>query len=128
MSLSRKNRCLKCDEPFEAPEFFSFMLKLKSRTVRCLRCQTENYFVPKWTIGYILTLLGSAFIGLIIFLGGILLLSTYDAYGTSRTPIWAIILSVFIGIGFVWFVLNIYTWKFRELSTDRQYKSISDYD
>jgi len=51
-----------------------------------------------------------------------------EVSGVSRTPFWAIGLSAVTGTGFVWLILNIYTWKFRELSIDRKYKSNSDYD
>ena len=53
--------CRNCGEPFEWPEFSSYMMRLSSGTIDCIRCQTENYTVPRRDAMYFLVLLFSCF-------------------------------------------------------------------
>ena len=42
---TQKRQCAYCSEPFDGPEFWSFLLQRDSRTFICMRCDNENYFV-----------------------------------------------------------------------------------
>jgi len=124
-------QCLNCSEPFEWPEFSSYMLRLKSKTVDCVRCQTENYIVPKKGFTYFLTLAVSVILGLIIFLG-LQIITAIQTYNPEDDTFAISYLMVFIGailgMAVIRISLNILNWLTGELSLDRQYKSIADYD
>ena len=129
MSSEHKNKCLKCSEPFDAPEFFSYMLKPRSRTIHCLRCQTENYFVPNWSLAYFVFLALCVFIGFIIFACVFVMMGSYDEYtGEFSFKLWSIVIGTAIGSSAVWLLINLFTWRYRSLSLEIQYKSMSDYD
>lgn len=126
-----KHNCLSCSEPFEGPEFFSYMMRLRSKTVECLRCQAENYVVPKKGASYFLLVLSSILIGIIIFLliniaYGVATYNSYD--GSFRIGWLAVVGGAFLGLGAARLILNVFNWMFGEVSQDRKYKSSADYE
>lgn len=126
-----KLKCLSCSEPFETPEFFSYMMRLRSKTVECLRCQNENYVVPKKGASYFLLLLSAILVGIVIFLlvNFAYALATYNDYdGSFRVGWLPIVGGAFLGLGTARLIMNIFNWMFGEVSQDRKYKSATDYE
>jgi len=126
-----KLKCLNCSEPFESPEFFSYIMRLRSKTVLCLRCQEENYVVPKRGASYFLLLLMSILIGIIIFLliNIAYAAGTYNSYDGSFRISWlGVVGGAILGTGAARLIMNIFNWMFGEVSQDRKYKSASDYE
>ncbi len=126
-----KHQCLSCGERFEGPEFFSYLLKLRSKTVLCLRCQTDNYIVPQRNVAYFIFLLISILTGLIIFaipnLG--FAAATYSpSTETYRVSFLALIGGAALGLAAARLVMNVFNWMFGKVSQDRKYKSASDYE
>jgi len=126
-----KLQCLNCSEPFETPEFFTYLMRLRSKTVICLRCQEENYVVPKKGATYFLLLLISILFGIVIFL---LLniaygIGTYNEYdGSFRIGWLPLIGGAVLGTGAARLIMNVFNWMFGEVSQDRKYKSSADYE
>lgn len=126
-----KLKCLSCDEPFERPEFFGYMMRLRSKTVSCLRCQDENYVVPKKGATYVILFLCSILVGIIIFLMTNIAygVATYNEYdGSFRVGWLALAGGAFLGLGAARVIMNIFNWMFGEVSQDRKHKSASDYE
>ncbi len=126
-----KHNCLNCSEPFESPEFFTYLMRLRSKTVLCLRCQEENYVVPKKGASYFLLLLISILIGIAIFLSaniayGVASYSSYD--GSFRISWLGVVGGAILGTGAARLIMNVFNWMFGEVSQDRKYKSASDYE
>lgn len=126
-----KHHCLNCDEPFERPEFFDYIMRLRSKTVFCLRCQTDNYIVPIRGIVYLICLLISMLIGLsiFVFLNVGFAYSTYNSYdGSFRISYLALAGGAALGLAVGRFMMNILNWNTGVLSQDRKYKSAADYE
>jgi len=108
-----KHQCLSCNEPFESPEFYSYILRLRSKTVNCLRCQTDNFIVPKKNVMYFLLLLASILVGLIIFaLPNIgFAVATYShADGSFRIGWLPLIGGGILGLGAARLIMNLFNW------------------
>jgi len=121
----RKNLCQECGEPFEWPEFSSFMLSLRTATIDCIRCQTENHKVVKKNVSYFFVLLVSIFIGFLFFIliNIPYMISSYDPYdGTTRMSGWFIGLGFFGGLYVGRIIMNIYYWNSGVLSTELKHK------
>ena len=126
-----KKSCLECSEPFEFTEFSSYMLKLRSSTVPCVRCGTENYIVPSKGIKYFGLLILSILLGLLIFLAAniVFAMATYDpSSGSFRIGTLPAILGAVLGLGAARVIMNIFNWITGTVSTDRIHKSIADYE
>lgn len=126
-----KHNCLSCSEPFESPEFFTYLMRLRSKTVLCLRCQDENYVVPKKGASYFLLLLISILIGIVIFLlvniaYGVASYNEYD--GTFAISWLGVAGGAVLGTAIARLIMNIFNWVFGEVSQDKKYKSASDYE
>ena len=126
-----RHHCLSCNEPFERPEFFSYMLRLRSKTVICIRCQNDNYVVPNRGGLYFICLLISFLAGLAIFafLNVGFAIATYSDYdGSFRISYLALAVGGALGLGFGRIIMNILNWNTGTLSQDRKYKSAADYE
>ena len=128
--VHKGKRCLNCEEPFEWPEFSSFFLKLTGNTLSCLRCQTENFFLPNKTLGYWVLFIISAICGLFIFtiMTYVLpLMMTYNENrGTFRIPFFMVALGIVMGLGFFRLCMKLLLWKTGTLSLDKDNKSVWD--
>jgi len=128
---SKNRQCQNCGEPFEWPEFSAYMLRLRSSTIDCLRCQTENYIIPKKGLVYFVLLTISSLIGIAFFLGVQLAVAigTYNEYEDSfKISFLAIAFGFIVGLGIVRITLNILHWFTGTMSTDRKHKSMADYE
>ena len=126
-----KHKCLSCHEPFESPEFFNYLMRLRSKTVICLRCQDDNYVVAKKGGTYFLLLIISILIGLIIFaIPNIAFgIGTYNEVSGSFRVSWiAVVGGAILGVGAIRLIMNLFNWMFGEVSQDRKYKSSADYE
>ena len=126
-----RHHCLSCNEPFESPEFYTYLLKLRSKTVNCMRCQTDNFIVPKKNVTYFILLLFSILLGLAIFafLNVGFAMATYNNLDESFRIGWLPLAAGFIlGLGGGRLVMNIFNWLFGSVSQDRKYKSAADFD
>lgn len=126
-----RHHCLSCNEPFERPEFFSYILRLRSKTVVCIRCQDDNYVVPNRGGLYFVCLLISILAGLAIFafvnIG--FAFATYNPNDDSfRISYLALAGGIALGLGFARLIMNILNWNTGTLSQDRKYKSAADYE
>lgn len=129
--MSRRKHCRQCDEKFEWPEFSSYLIKLRSTTIRCLRCQTENYIVPQRGLMWGIVLLCSLLSGLTLFLlinGGVAIATFNETDGTVRISYLLVIVGAVLGVGLARLIMNIYNWFSGLVTTDRTFKSDADYE
>ncbi len=107
------------------------MMRLRSKTIECLRCQDENYVVPKKNTTYFLLLLSSILVGIIIFLAANIAygVASYNPYDGSFRISWlGVVGGAILGTGAARVIMNVFNWIFGEVSQDRKYKSASDYE
>jgi len=128
---SRGRHCLNCGDEFERPEFSAYMMRLRSMTIDCFRCQTENYLVPVKGPSFGLALLGALGMGL---LASLIFWYAVYVFATSNTRL-GLFMAFFAGAGGVLsflavtrLVLKIHHWKNADQSLDRKHKSIADYE
>ena len=122
--------CGNCGDGFGMPEFSSFMLSLKSRTVRCLVCGTENYFVPGWGAKAWLGRLVCIGVGVLFFLAvqALIAAATYNEIdGTIRVSWMALVFGAAFGAILGRVIWNIGVWLFAPLTLDRAHKAAADY-
>jgi len=126
-----RHKCLSCDEPFESPEFYSFMLRLRSKTVNCMRCQTDNFIVPSKNAAYFFLLLLSIIFGLLIFaiINVGFAVATYSAADDSFRIGWLpVVGGALLGLGSARLIMNLFNWLFGSVSQDRKYRSSADFE
>jgi len=126
-----KHKCLSCGEPFEGPEFFSYLLCLRSKTVVCMRCQDDNFVVAKKGASYFVLLLIAILVGLIIFAvpSIAIAIGTYNEISDTFRISWlAVIVGALLGVGVARLMMNLFNWMFGMVSQDRKYKSSADYE
>jgi len=126
-----RHQCLSCGEAFESPEFYGYMLKLRSKTVNCLRCQTDNFIVPKKNVLYFIFLLLAIVVGIIVFaiinIG--FAVATYNqADDTFRIGWLPLVGGVILALGSSRVMMNIFNWLSGSVSQDRKYKSVADFE
>lgn len=128
---SKSKACLNCGEPFGWTELSHYMTRLKSQTIDCYRCQTENYIVRRKRGLYFLILLMAAliFLSIFLFVNLVYAYGTYDPYDdTFRVSYFMLFVGFALGMAGARIVLTLYHWKTGDLSLDKKYKSITDYD
>jgi len=126
-----RHQCLNCGEPFEGPEFTSYILKLRSKTVKCLRCLQDNFIVPKKNASYILFLLIALTVGIVIFLTiniGFAVATYSDLDGSFKIGWLPIVGGAMLSIGTMRLLMNLFNWLFGCVSQDKKYKSVTDYE
>lgn len=126
-----RHHCLSCTEPFERPEFFAFMLRLRSKTVNCMRCQTDNFIIPQKNISYVVFILASLLFGFVIFLlpNIAFAMDTYSEFdGSFKIGLLPLIAGGVLGLAAARLLMNILNWIFGSVSQDRKYKSAADFE
>lgn len=126
-----RHQCLSCGEAFESPEFYNYMLKLRSKTVNCLRCQTDNFIVPKKNVAYFIFLLLALGFGLLVFSViniGFAVATYNEADDTFRVGWLPLVGGGILALGSSRLIMNIFNWLFGSVSQDRKYKSVADFE
>lgn len=139
-SSQKHHECQNCGERFGRAEFMDYMLALSSTTIDCYKCPAENYLVPNKSLVYFamrilcLTVIAALIYFMATFIWDLLRSGEYPigAGRSSRVPIilTAIFMTVAIGVGIVFYRLNIkiYVWNSGWLSLDKIHKSAADYE
>ncbi len=125
-----RHQCLSCDEPFESPEFYSYILRLRSKTVNCIRCQKDNFIVPKRGALYFILLLLSILFGLFIFALiniGFAAATYSEANDTFRIGALPLFGGGFLALGSARLIMNLFNWLTGSVSQDRKYKAAADF-
>ena len=111
---SRQRQCAFCDEPFDGPEFWSFMLQRNSKTFDCMRCETKNYFVQPdrhSTIGLIV-LCASMLLSLLPVIAGLIWVAAFYLGYIDVLWLWAPIGATILTMGLIRVALKLYKWHF----------------
>lgn len=107
-------QCAFCEEPFDGPEFWSFMLQKNSRSLTCIRCENESFFVQpdkNSTFGMI-ALISAMLISLLpLILGLAWVVAFYLGY-IDTLWLWAPIGAALLTAALIRFALKIYRWHF----------------
>ena len=107
------------------------MLRLRSKTVNCMRCQTDNFIVPQKNISYFVFILASLLFGFIIFLlpNIAFAMDTYSKFDrTYKIGLLPLIAGGVLGLAAARLLMNILNWIFGSVSQDRKYKSAADFE
>lgn len=96
-----------------------------------MRCQTDNFIVPKKNGAYFIFLLISILFGVFIFLLpniGFAMATYNPARETYSIGLLPVIAGGFFGLGAARVMMNIFNWVFGSVSQDRKYKSAADFE
>jgi len=111
---AENRQCAFCSEPFDGPEFWSFMLQRSSKTFDCMRCDETNYFVQSdkhSTIGLIFLTVAMVLSLLPVIAGLIWVAAFYLAY-VDVLWLWAPIGATILTLALIRVALKLYKWQF----------------
>lgn len=114
VDCERQRQCAFCSEPFDGPEFWSFMLQRSARAFNCMRCDNENFFVlpdKDSKLGFIALCIMMLISLLPCLLGLAWVAAFYLAY-IDVLWLWAPIGATFLSFALINISLKIYRWHF----------------
>lgn len=109
-----QRHCAFCSEPFDGPEFWSFVLQKNSRSFTCMRCESESFFVQPDTNNP----LGLMIISLVMIISlaplilGLLWVAAFLLGYVDLLWVWAPIGAALLTAALMRFALKIYRWHF----------------
>jgi len=111
---SRERQCAFCGEPFDGPEFWSFILQRSSKTFQCMRCDETSYFVQadeRSSIGLVFLTL-AMLISLLPVIAGLVWVAAFYLGYIDVLWLWAPIGATILTMALIRVALKVYKWQF----------------